>query len=51
MIDIFNLFNENDSLTFDNDIETRPGNPNANFLKANQFGAPRNVRLGAKFTW
>jgi outer membrane receptor protein involved in Fe transport len=51
MLDIFNLFNDNDALTFDNSIETRPGALNPDYLKANLYQAPRNVRLGVKFTW
>jgi hypothetical protein len=51
MFDAFNIFNDNDALAFDNNIETRPGNPNVDYLKAVQFQNPRNIRLGAKFTW
>ena len=51
MLDAFNIFNDNAALAFDNNIETRPGIPNVDYLKANQYQTPRNVRLGAKFTW
>ena len=51
LLDVFNLFNENDALTFDNNYETRPGTPNVDYLKANLFGAPRNIRLGLRFSY
>ena len=37
--------------SFDDNIETRPGSLNRNFLMANLFQAPRRVRLGAKYSW
>ncbi len=51
LLDIFNVTNDNDALAFDNAVETRPGSDNPDFLKANQFQPPRNVRIGAKFSW
>jgi len=51
LFDLFNLFNENDALTFDNNYETRPGAPNPDYLKANLFHGPRNVRLGLRFSY
>jgi hypothetical protein len=51
LLDIFNLFNENIALTFNNDVENRPGTPNDNYLKANLFATPRQWRLGIRFTY
>lgn len=51
LLDIFNLFNDNGALTFDNNYETRPGVPNVDYLKANLFQGPRNVRLGLRFSY
>ena len=51
LLDVFNVFNDNDAIRFDDDVESRPGDNNPDFLKANLFQAPRNFRLGAKFTW
>ncbi len=50
-LDVFNLFDDNGPIAFDNNVETRPGVANIDFLKANQYQAPRNVRLGVKFSW
>jgi hypothetical protein len=51
MADVFNIFNENGALTFDNWIEAQPGIPNPDYLKANRFHGPRRVRLGLKFSY
>jgi len=51
MVDVFNVFNDNEAIRFDNTVENRPGSDNPDFLKANLFQGPRFFRLGAKFTW
>lgn len=51
LLDIFNLFNENNAVNFVDTVETRPGSPNANFLRTSQFNPPRTWRIGVKFAW
>ncbi len=51
MVDVFNIFNDNAALGFDNNIENSPGSPNVDYLKANLLQAPRNVRVGLKYTY
>lgn len=51
LLDVFNLFNTNDSIRLDTNVENRPGSPNVDFLKANAFQAPRTMRLGVKYSF
>lgn len=51
MLDVFNIFSDTGALSFDDNVETRPGSPDPNYLKVNAYQSPRNVRLGVKWTW
>jgi hypothetical protein len=51
ILDVFNVFNEQEVFAFDKNVETAPGSPNANFQRPNSYQTPRALRFGLRFGW
>ncbi len=50
-LDVFNLFNSQDEVLFDDAVELRPATPNPNFGVATSFQRPRSIRIATTWAW